>query len=87
MVHEIDDTDIKILEEVKPFNNTATSDDYIHSRIEPTIELDELHDRLNILESNYGFVKNTISDRSSWNIWSTPQGRQFLRDRPATHKK
>ena len=91
MKHEIDDTDIKILKEVAPFNDTYTSDDDIHRRIEPPIGLDELHDRLDSLKSDYGFVEIIKSagaeGRPSWKIQSNPRGRQYLRDRDAKQAK
>jgi len=91
MEREIDDIDIKILEAVKPFDKRPATYDAILGLIGETIQLDELMDRLDILQGDHGFVK--IADHPGTgsgglkDIWSTPKGRQYLRDLAAKQAK
>ena len=85
MVHEIDDTDIKILEAVTSYIDTFTNDIDIQTKVTPQITIVELDDRLDLLGRDEFVNCTTASGR--WYVRSTPKGRQFLRDRPATHKK
>ena len=91
MMHEIDDTDRKIIEIVISYDKNPQSDDGILGKMGEVIEMDELMDRLDLLDSDYRFVKITTEQgtgsRGRRTIESTPQGRQYLRDWAAKQKK
>lgn len=91
MKHEIDDTDIKILETVISFDINPQEDGAIEGKMGGSIEIGEVKDRIDILASDHNFVKiipvQGTGSGGRRTIQSTPQGRQFLRDRDAKQKK